>query len=217
MTKLKHVANLANCSWFLFQAIDRWIHYDMLPVKFSYILVITIFEFFRVGSAVLFVWGTYEVVWRELQDRFREKHRGYWWFASKAAFFLVFLVSFYYAVLYLALSIVWLEFRSLNSIADIATKRTGFEISMAAFLTAFSLLTVAAAIATTRFKAKSVDGRFVGVSLIVAPCFIDRADVFVYRIEITYWQPPSCCSSAPCPSLSSYFSCTVAARRDRAS
>jgi hypothetical protein len=139
-------------------AIDRWIHYDQRSVAYGYIVFLALADWIRVASAIVLVWGTYIVVWKDLEGRFRKNQRGYWWFAAKIAIFLVFLVSFFYVVLYLCLSVVWMEFRSLNSIADIATKRTHFEIATAALLTGFCFLMVIAATATNLFRRKVTGG-----------------------------------------------------------
>jgi hypothetical protein len=114
-------------------------------------------------SCIVLLWGTYKIVWKELEDRFSKKHREYWRFGAEIIIFVVGLVSLYYLVLYLASAIVWMEFLSLNIIADVATKRNGFFISMNAFFFVFGLLTVAAATATIFWKASRTEGNVAGV------------------------------------------------------
>ncbi|KAK3687820.1 hypothetical protein B0T22DRAFT_479103 [Podospora appendiculata] len=144
--------------WYIITAIDRWLRYDGRAVKYGYIIIAPIWESFRVTSTILLLWGTYTVVWKELEDHFSPRQQGIWWFAAKFALFIVALMSIFYVVLYLALSVVWMEFFSLNVIADIATKRTGFEIAMTAFFMAFGLLTLAEATAALVIGALKVHG-----------------------------------------------------------
>jgi hypothetical protein len=151
-------------SWYFFAVLDRWLHYDQRAVSYGYIFVLPIFETSRVASSVYYLWGNYIVVWRELEDRFPRKTQGHWWFAAKFAIFIVGLVSTYYVILYIAQAGVWVEFLSLNTIADIATKRTGFEITMTAFFFIFGLITSAAASASLLWKARTIDGGIPSVS-----------------------------------------------------
>ncbi|KAK3324534.1 hypothetical protein B0T19DRAFT_232064 [Cercophora scortea] len=144
--------------WYIITAIDRWLRYDGRAVKYGYIIIAPIWESFRVTSTILLLWGTYTVVWKELEDHFSPRQQGIWWFAAKFALFIVALMSIFYVVLYLALSVVWMEFFSLNVIADIATKRTGFEIAMTAFFMVFGLLTLAEATAALVIGAVKVHG-----------------------------------------------------------
>jgi hypothetical protein len=145
--------------------VDGWMHYDNLAVRYYYIIFLTIWESLRVTSAIFFCWGTYRVIWTDLQPRFEDSHeerrwhQGHWWFVAKCAIFLVCLVSIYYVGLYIALGVVWLLFRSLNSIADIATKRTQFEISVAAMLSGFTLLTLTAGTFAFTWRARKYDGQ----------------------------------------------------------
>ncbi|KAH7012863.1 hypothetical protein EDB80DRAFT_834464 [Ilyonectria destructans] len=145
--------------WYLGIVIDRWIHYDNRKVVFGYILFLPVWEFFHVGSTIMILWGTYKIVWNELDGRFTEKQQGIWWFGGKCAIFLVCMVSLFYTILYLALSIVWMEFVSLNTIADVATKRTQFEMAMAALFFGFSLLTVGTATVAIVWGSSKIDGR----------------------------------------------------------
>lgn len=102
-------------------------------------------EILRVTSTILILWGTYTVVWKELEDQFSPRQQGIWWFAARSLLFIVTLMAIFYVVLGVALSVVWLEFFSLNAIADIAGKRNDFELAMTAFFLLFGLLTLAEA------------------------------------------------------------------------
>ncbi|KAK0638698.1 hypothetical protein B0T16DRAFT_462455 [Cercophora newfieldiana] len=146
--------------WYFFVVVDRWIHYDQrASVVYGYIVFLTLIEALRVLSAVIFAWGNYKIVWVEIEIRFDPVKQGRLWAAAKVALFLLSLVSIFYAVLYLALAGVWLDFKSLNSIADIATKRTSFEIATAALLTAFAGLAFGSAVYALKFQAEKVDGK----------------------------------------------------------
>lgn len=145
---------------YFFLAIDRWLHYDQrASVVYGYIIFLTLIESLKVFSAVIFAWGSYKIVWVEIQIFFDLKWQGYLWMAAKVGLFLVSLMSIFYAVLYVALAGVWLDFRSLNSIADIATKRTSFEVATAGLLAAFAGLAFGNAVWAVVRKAAEVDGR----------------------------------------------------------
>jgi hypothetical protein len=146
-------------SWYFLIVIDRWLHYRRASVVYGYIFVIPILELFRITSTVYYLWGTYAVIWKELQDRFPNRQRVYWWFAARFSIFVVGLVSTYYVGDNIALAITWVKFLSLNTIADVATKRTQFEISMTAFFSVFGVITLAAACASLLWKALGIDGR----------------------------------------------------------
>lgn len=139
--------------------VDRWIHYANNSVSFGYILIYPIIEILDVSSGIIFIWSTFRVVWVELADRFNPSPRARWLLAAKIAIFIVSLLSIYYNILYLALAIVWMQFMSLNTIADIATKRTQFEIAKGGFFFLFGLLTVGACSTTLLVKAKKTDGK----------------------------------------------------------
>ncbi|CAM1505509.1 Fc.00g111460.m01.CDS01 [Cosmosporella sp. VM-42] len=147
--------------WYLIVVVDRWLHYDHRSVPFGYILLAPIWEFFYVGSANLILWGTFTVVWKEFEreERFTKLQMRLWGLAANFAIFMVGLVSLFYLILYLALAVVWMEFFSLNTIADVATKRTGFEISMTAFFFSFSLLTAAAATYAIFWRIRRAEGK----------------------------------------------------------
>ena len=102
--------------------------------------------------------------WNDLERRFKHGEKpGYWWLAAKAAIFIVFLVSFYFVVLNIATRVVWLEFYSLNVIADVATKRNSFEMAMTVFFVIFGLITIAAAVATFYLRARRNTGEWTKV------------------------------------------------------
>ncbi|KAI0125390.1 hypothetical protein BJ170DRAFT_501392 [Xylariales sp. AK1849] len=156
---LIRIATLLLAISYLLSTLDGWFHYWRVSVSYGYVFLNPISEFFRVGSSVLFLSGTFKTVWLELEDRFTLKVQAYWWTSANIALFIVSLVSIFYVVLYLALAIVWIEFLSFNTIADVATKRTHFEITMAALSFAFGMLIVYAASATLFSKAKKINGR----------------------------------------------------------
>jgi hypothetical protein len=126
---------------------------------YGYIIFLTVIESLKVFSAVIFAWGNYKIVWVEVEIWFDRKWQGYLWTAAKVGLFLVSLVSIFYTVLYVALAGVWLDFRSLNSIADIATKRTSFEVATAGLLAAFTGLAFGNAVWALVGKSVEVDGR----------------------------------------------------------
>jgi hypothetical protein len=134
-------------------------------VPYGYILIYPVSEILRVVSTILFLWGTYRIVWRELQSRFdSEKDRWLWWLAAKVTIFIVTGVASFYLILYLGLAIAWLQFLSLNATADIASRRTQFEVAMTAMFSGFALLTTVAATATLIFKALEQSGGIKNVS-----------------------------------------------------
>jgi hypothetical protein len=163
-------------------------------------------EFCRIASSLLLIWGTYVVVWKELEHRFPKKQRGYWWFAAKMAMFVTGLMAAFYCVLYFALSILWMEFLSLNTIADVATKRTAFEIAMTAFFFGYGLLTVSASTATV-VMALLRDGKVQGVSThrperqsIPSESYILLTYAFRPRTALFSGSAPSCSWAGQPPS-----------------
>lgn len=154
------VADECYFSCYLFLMVDRWIHFDQrVSVGYGYIVWLTLIEALRVLSAVIFAWGNYKIFWVEIEIWFDEARQARLWLAAKIALFLVSLVSIFYAVLYLALAGVWLNFGSLNSIADIATKRTHFEVATAWLLTGFAALGLGAAGYALGPQAKKFEGK----------------------------------------------------------
>lgn len=151
-------------SWYLLCVIDRWIHHDNRPVKFGYILVLPFFEVTKVASSLILIMGTFTVVWRDLEPRFPKNQQGKWWFAAKMLLFFTGLMSLYYWVLKFSLAVVWMQFASLNTIADVATKRTQCEMAMSVFFFAFGLMTVAAS-SGVLMKMLWNNARLVGVSI----------------------------------------------------
>ena len=145
--------------------IDRWCHWSKRSVVYGYIVVEPFFESTRISSSLLLLWVTYKVVWRELNSRFppESKWPRYWWLAGRLLIVVAGFFSLFYWMLYVSLAGAWLNFLSLNTIADIATQCTSFEISVTALYFAFSLLTVAAA-ATLFHRTKRRDGPIVRVS-----------------------------------------------------
>ena len=149
--------------YYFLKTLDQWLHYNQQLVTYGYVFIIPITELLRVFASVLICWGQYTIVWKDLEERFDES-QGKLWFSAKVAIFIVSLVSLFYVVLTFALVIMWAEFLSLNTIDDIATKRTNFEVAMAVAFTVFGLFTVGAATATICYKSKRADGSFAKVS-----------------------------------------------------
>ena len=130
-------------------------------MPYGYILFDAVNQVLQIVSTIWLLWGTYDVIWNELERRFtRKQSQGAWWLAAKVTIFVVGLVSFFYALLNLASRAVWVEFLSLNIIADVATKRNNFEMAMTLFFSIFGLLTILAAIATFVYRASKTTGRW---------------------------------------------------------
>jgi hypothetical protein len=144
-------------SYFLVM-IDRWMCFDTVAVKYSYVVFFPIREMPRVASAVLLLWGTYLVVWKELEDKFTSPWQGAMWFAAKFGIFIMSLLSIFYVILNLALSSAWLHFVNVTVINGIASKRTSFEVAMNAFYMLFSLLTLVEAIFALTLQTVRVHG-----------------------------------------------------------
>ncbi|ETS74569.1 hypothetical protein PFICI_13053 [Pestalotiopsis fici W106-1] len=153
-------ASLLLAIMYLFNSVDGWLHHTKTSVTFGYILVHPFAEAFGVTSTLLLLWGTFRIIWDELVDRFPSiREQRFWWFAAKFTIFVISLISIYYTALFLALAAAWVRFMSLNTINDIATKRTGFEIAKGSFNFAFTLLVLAASSLTFLWKAKKFEGR----------------------------------------------------------
>jgi hypothetical protein len=153
---------------YLFNSVDGWLHHTNNSVPFGYILIHPIAEIFGVISTLLLLWSTFRIMWDELVPRFPSiKQQRFWWFAAKFMIFIISLISIYYTALFLALASAWVRFMSLNTINDIATKRTGFEIAKGSFNFAFTSLVLAASSVTFWWKAKKYEGRRHIVSLLL--------------------------------------------------
>lgn len=146
-------------SWYFFLMIDRWLHHTQRPCAYGYIVFVTLFESLQALSAVIFTWGNYRVVWLEMETRFSEVWQNRLWKAGRAALLLVSLFSINYVLLSVAHASVWLKFYRLNSTAYVATITTAFEITTAALLMIFALLTCVTASYTLLYQAKKCDGR----------------------------------------------------------
>lgn len=115
--------------------VDRWIRYDGHHVKAGYILLQPVSEPLRVASSIFILSGIFQVLWR----RESNLHKA-WWIANNVMILLVSIVSIFYLMLFLALAVCWLEFTSLNSIRDIADRRSQFELATAALFMGYALL-----------------------------------------------------------------------------
>ncbi|KAI5458967.1 hypothetical protein BGZ63DRAFT_426281 [Mariannaea sp. PMI_226] len=132
--------------WYIVVVLDRWLHWHKDSVVYGYILIMPIWDTFYVLSTILILWGNYTIVFREFKPRrFTKKQKQWWWGVAYAFLFIVYLMSTFFVLLQFALSVVWMEFSSLNTIADVATKKRQFELTMNAFFFGFSLLTTGAA------------------------------------------------------------------------
>ncbi|KAL8366167.1 hypothetical protein RB595_004781 [Gaeumannomyces hyphopodioides] len=145
--------------WYFTVVLDRWIRWDSRAVAYGYIVWLALCEFVRVAAGIYLQWGLYKVVWRELvaRGRVRREHLRWWWLAAKAAIALVFLLAVFYLVLQLTTAVVWLQFASLNTIQDIATRRNQFAVVTAVFCVVFAALTVFAA-ANAMWMSRLTDG-----------------------------------------------------------
>lgn len=139
-------------------------HYDQEALPYGYVLFDSLNRVLQIASTIWYLWGTYGVIWNELKRRFtREVAQGCWWLAAKITIFLISVVSFFYVVLNIALRVVWIQFLSLNVIADVASKRNHFEIAMTAFFSVFGLLTFIAAVTTLVYRANKTTGTWAKV------------------------------------------------------
>lgn len=161
----------------------------------------------------MILWGTYKLVWNELKGRFTEKQQRRWWFGGKCAIFLVCMVSLFYTILYLALPIVWMEFVSLNTIADVATKRTQFEVAMAVFFFAFSLFTAGTATVAIVWGSTRIDGRIRKVGSMPQILLVYANDI--RRHASSSLSAPFYCSLGPSRSLLSSLEPTERNTRDK--
>ena len=76
----------------------------------------------------------------------------------KCAIFILTLLSIFYLVLGIALSILWLDFASPSVIADVASRKTSLEVAMNAFYMVFSLLTLVEAAYALTLRTVRVHG-----------------------------------------------------------
>ncbi|RWA09621.1 hypothetical protein EKO27_g5483 [Xylaria grammica] len=148
-------------------------------------------EILRVVSALCYLWGTYRVVWREIEDWFPQSHQRYWWVTAVFAMSIVILASAYYVTLYITHVGVWISFQSLNTIADVATRRTEFEIGMTSFFFVFGLITVAAACVSLFWKAWMIDGEIRRICLLLATFTLLIRSIFEFSLTIRAWGPYS--------------------------
>ncbi|KAL8281753.1 hypothetical protein RB597_009457 [Gaeumannomyces tritici] len=145
--------------WYFTVVLDRWMRRDSKPVAYGYIVWLAVCEFVRVAAGIYLQWGLYKVVWRELvaRGRVRKGRLRWWWLAAKFAIALVFLLAVFYLVLQLTTAVVWLQFTSLNTIQDIATRRNQFAVVTAVFGVVFAALTAFAA-ANAMWMSRLTDG-----------------------------------------------------------
>ncbi|KAK4225639.1 hypothetical protein QBC38DRAFT_254443 [Podospora fimiseda] len=176
--------------WYLFVVADRWLRYYERQIKYDYILFEPLIQIFQLISTLLFLWGTFAIVWNEVEKRFeRKRSKVSWWLSAKVILFAVGLVTCYFWVLRIATAAVWLKFSSMNVISDVATKRNGFEMAMTFLFMAFSGLTVAAIVATVFYRATKQQEQWamtriyavIASILLMARCMMET--IIVFRIH----------------------------------
>lgn len=137
-------------------------HWDGWVVPFGYILLAPISEIFRVASTILFLSGTFRVVWKEVNKGERKA----WRIAGKIASFFSVLPTLFYIILYIALAACWLRMTSLNTIADIASRKIQFQIAMSAIFAGYALVSATAATVTWCIRKRSQRGYVITVSFL---------------------------------------------------
>ncbi|KAK0662130.1 hypothetical protein QBC41DRAFT_307132 [Cercophora samala] len=112
--------------------IDRWIRQrGSSQVKYEYVTALPIYEALHVASTLLFLWGTYNVLWKRFGERKSDSSRQRAaWFTSKAIFFVICLVSVLYLVFYFAFSLAWVKYGNLVPVVHFATRGSSFEMAM---------------------------------------------------------------------------------------
>ena len=137
--------------------IDRWAHYESAVVSYNYIALEPIAEGARVVSTIFLLLGAWSVLWHERKDRYSPKAQAGWWLSANSAAFVVIMLSLYYVGLFLALTVVWLRFVTLDIIDKVAASRNHFKVAMSVGY--FILSSVIFLGATHNFrKAREVDG-----------------------------------------------------------
>ena len=172
---------MTETSWYAAIVTDRWMHYENLAVKYTYVIYEPTAEIARVGSTLFLLWGTWAVVWYEREYRYNKKELAIWWLTAKLAVGIVLLLSGYYLALNLALAVVWVRFLSLNIIDDVATKRNHFKIAMSAGFTL--LVGVIFFAATDNFRRmRRSDGRAVSRK-------VGSSMESLFSFKIVFWAP----------------------------
>lgn len=118
-------------------------HQQSATVTWGYILTRPFLLLFRVIALILLVWSTHAVVWRELHHRFTKPR--VWFHVGTFQVLILWLLGMYYFGLELALACAWLAVMQVNVVADVATKRAGFELSFAVFVFIFATFVLAGA------------------------------------------------------------------------
>lgn len=148
------------CFWYFIVVLDRWLHWAENSVQLGYCILMPVWDTFYALSTILILWGNYAILFREFTtDRFSELQIKIWWGVGYFMLFIVCLMSMFFIFLQLALSVVWMNFSSLNTIADVASKERQFEITMNAFFFGFSLLTTVAASVAIMLRTRRDEGK----------------------------------------------------------
>lgn len=193
-------------SWYLLIDIDRWMRWNRNSVPFGYIVLAPISETFRVSSTILLLSGTFRVVWREVGQGERKGWRA----AAKIISFFSVLPALFYIILFVALAVCWLKFTSLNTIADIATRKAQFQIAMSAIFFGYAMVSVVAATVTWCFRTRSMRGYVIQVSGLLSTYGVSSmapADIAQPRAALSsswrrYFFPLAVVLNSSCPCLS---------------
>lgn len=136
-------------SWYIVNTIDLWLHQQQAYVQYGYILTAPVWETPRIASNIVVLWGTFLVVWRELQGRFRSPM--IWRHVGHTFFLVMWLLALYYIGLFISLVFVWEFFTDTTVIEDIALKLAGFETAFSVFQFLFALFVVCGSILSGYF------------------------------------------------------------------
>lgn len=89
--------------------------------------MLPVWEIPRLWSAILIDWGTFAIVWRDLQTRF-EKPKAVW-HVGQGCFLALWLLAAYYLGLYVALVFAWEYVADPTVVEALATGRNAFEVT----------------------------------------------------------------------------------------
>ncbi|KAK5660270.1 hypothetical protein OQA88_12810 [Cercophora sp. LCS_1] len=165
--EFKHIRNatLLLAVWYTFTAASRWVHQTRKTVPYGYILLEPVLQILQVGSTIWYLSGTYIILWNELERQFGKWQQTALWLTAQFFIFVIILMSLYEVVLDIAAAVVWLQFFTLNIIADVTTKRNQFELAMAGFFAFFAALTLCVAIAAIIYFPRKREGALVRARL----------------------------------------------------
>lgn len=133
--------------------VDRWVRHQHTRLSLGFIIFQPCAEVLRVISTIFFLSAAFDIVWRS-----EDTQRHAWWYANIVMLMLDKIVAFFYLALFLALGVCWLRFTSLNVINDIATRRSQFEVAMAALFMGHAFLILLRAAMINFVINRRVDG-----------------------------------------------------------